>query len=276
MKDQTRTDRKLIAEISLLKRRIQELEQSESDRRSASELLLESEWFRKIFEKAHLGIVITSPSFIFEKANPTFCRMMGYSEDELRSMTFADITHPDYLKQDLENVKKVGRGELPFYQTEKRYISKGGKVLWGDLIVSGIHDEHGELRYYLSLVHDITDRMQAEEALRESERRYRTLVDQAAVGAAEMEISTGRFLTVNRRLCEMVGRTGKEMLATTVNAITHPEDLQIHDHKLDQLLAGKIGHYSLEKRYMRKDGEIVWVNITVSPLWKSGEPPYAI
>ena len=184
MKDPTRTNQELIEEISILKQRIQELEKSESDRRSASEVLLESEeWFRKIFEEAHLGIVITSPSFTFEKANPAFCRMMGYSADELRSMTFADITHPDHLKQDMENVKKVGRGELPFYQTEKRYINKSGKVLWGDLIVSSIHDEHGALRYYLSLVNDITERKQAEEALRESERRYRTLVDQAAVGA---------------------------------------------------------------------------------------------
>jgi two-component system, cell cycle sensor histidine kinase and response regulator CckA len=118
-----------------------------------------------------------------------------------------------------------------------------------------------------------TDLKEAEKALRESEGRYRALVDQAAVGAAEMETSTGRFLTVNRRLCEMVGRTGKEMLATTFNAITHPDDLQLHDHKLTLLLAGKIGHYSLEKRFLRNDGEIVWVNITVSPLWKPGETP---
>ena len=63
------------------------------------------------------------------------------------------------------------------------------------------------------------------------------------------------------------------MLATTFNAITHPEDLQLHDDKTELLLAGKIRHYSLEKRYLRKDGEIVWVNTTVSPLWKPGETP---
>ena len=105
--------------------------------------------------------------------------------------------------------------------------------------------------------------------------RFRALVEQAAVGVAEIEMSMGRFFTVNRRLCEMVGRTEEEMLATTFQAITHLEDLHLHEEKTALLAAGKIGHYSLEKRYLRKDGESVWVNITVSPLWKPGENPDA-
>jgi diguanylate cyclase (GGDEF)-like protein/PAS domain S-box-containing protein len=115
--------------------------------------------------------------------------------------------------------------------------------------------------------------MKTENSLRESEGRFRGLVEQAAVGVAEIDINTGRFLTVNRRLCEMVGRTEEELLNTTFQAITHPEDLQLHEGKTQMMLAGEIGHYSLEKRYLRKDGGIVWVNITVSPLWKPGEAP---
>lgn len=110
-------------------------------------------------------------------------------------------------------------------------------------------------------------------SLRESEGRFRALVEQAAVGVAEIEMSTGQFLTVNRRLCEMVGRTEDELLATTFQAITHPEDLHLHEKKTALLLASVIDHYSLEKRYLRKDRGIVWVNITVSPLWTQGEPP---
>ena len=116
-----------------------------------------------------------------------------------------------------------------------------------------------------------TELKKTEMSLRESEGRFRALVEQAAVGVAEIEMSTGRFFTVNRRLCEMVGRTEEELLATTFQAITHPEDLHLHEEKTALLLAGKIGHYSLEKRYHRKDGETVWVNITVSPLWNPGE-----
>jgi diguanylate cyclase (GGDEF)-like protein/PAS domain S-box-containing protein len=112
-----------------------------------------------------------------------------------------------------------------------------------------------------------------EAALRESEKRFRAMVEQAAVGVAEIDMATGRFLTVNGRLCEMVGRTEEEMLATTFATITHPDDLRLHEANTALLLAGKISHYRLEKRYVRKDGGIVWVDITVSPLWKPGEKP---
>jgi diguanylate cyclase (GGDEF)-like protein/PAS domain S-box-containing protein len=112
-----------------------------------------------------------------------------------------------------------------------------------------------------------------ENSLRESEGRFRALVEQAAVGVAEIDMVTSRFLTVNCRLCEMVGRTEEELLAVTFQAITHPEDLHLHEENTALLLAGKITHYSLEKRYLRKDGAIIWVNITVSPLWKPGEKP---
>ncbi|MCX5820177.1 MAG: diguanylate cyclase [Deltaproteobacteria bacterium] len=118
-----------------------------------------------------------------------------------------------------------------------------------------------------------TELKKTERSLRESEGRFRALVEQAAVGVSETEMETGQFITVNRRLCEMVGRTEGEMLATTFHAITHPEDLPLHDDKAALLLAGKIGHYNLEKRYLRKDGGVIWVNITVSPLWKPGGKP---
>jgi diguanylate cyclase (GGDEF)-like protein/PAS domain S-box-containing protein len=113
----------------------------------------------------------------------------------------------------------------------------------------------------------------AETSLRESEGRFRALIEQAAVGVAEMETETGHYLTVNRRLCEMVGRTEEEMLATTFQSITHPDDLHLHDSSQALLVTGKIANYTQEKRYIRKDGEIIWVSIATSPLWRPGEPP---
>ena len=112
-----------------------------------------------------------------------------------------------------------------------------------------------------------------ETSLRESESRFRAIFEKAAVGVAEIEMGTGRFLTVNRWFCELVGRTEEELLGTTFQAITHPDDLHRHKAKMALLVAGKIGSFELEKRYIRKDGAIIWVNITISPLWKPEEAP---
>jgi two-component system cell cycle sensor histidine kinase/response regulator CckA len=110
-----------------------------------------------------------------------------------------------------------------------------------------------------------------QERLRESEARYRTLFECAAVGLAEIENGTGRFLAVNRRFCELVGRTEQELLATTFLVITHPDDVHLHEDKTALLLAGQIGQYTLQKRYISRDGAIVWVNITVSHPREPGE-----
>jgi PAS domain S-box-containing protein len=154
-----------------------------TERKQMEKALRESEErFRKIYEEAHVGIVMASPSFTIEQANPAFCRMIGYAEDELRAMTFTDITHPDHLNENIENVKKVGRGEVPFYQIEKRYISKNGNILWGSLIVSSIRNEHNELQYYLSVINDITHRKQMEEEKRNLEERLQRAEKMESLG----------------------------------------------------------------------------------------------
>ncbi len=117
------------------------------------------------------------------------------------------------------------------------------------------------------------DLKKTERSLRESEARFRPLFEQAAVGVAEKDTETGRYLTVNRRHCEIFGMTEAEMLATTSWAVTHSEDRDLHREKMALLKDGKIGSFSLEKRYIRKDGKVIWANILVSPLWKPGEVP---
>ena len=112
--------------------------------------------------------------------------------------------------------------------------------------------------------------------LRESEQRFRGTFEQAAVGMAHVALD-GRYLRVNRRFCDIVGYTREEVLTRSFQDITHPDDLDSDLNYVERVIAGRMETYSVEKRYFRKDGSIVWVHLTVSLIREpSGESAYFI
>ena len=114
-------------------------------------------------------------------------------------------------------------------------------------------------------------RAQASEAARhDSEERFRALFNQASVGVALLDTSTGRFLRTNQRYGEIVGYTAEELEKLNVRAITHPDDLEEDALNRAQLRNGEVPEYRLEKRYIHKQGHVVWVDLTVSPMWITG------
>jgi PAS domain S-box-containing protein len=106
-----------------------------------------------------------------------------------------------------------------------------------------------------------------------TEERFREIFDLLAVGVAQVDSTTGRFIRVNRQYCEIVGFTRDQLASTSFMAITHPEDLPADLEHLERLKRGLIRSFSLEKRYLRRNGSVVWIHLTVSPMWAPGEPP---
>jgi PAS domain S-box-containing protein len=113
---------------------------------------------------------------------------------------------------------------------------------------------------------DITLRRRALEAQEESERRFQTLVEQAGVGIGEVDSATGRYLQINQSYCDIVGKSKEELLGSTFQPLTYPEDLAASLALMEELRAGRIQKAALEKRYIRKDGKIVWVNIQIAKM----------
>jgi PAS domain S-box-containing protein len=124
----------------------------------------------------------------------------------------------------------------------------------------------------LDVLEDITPRRQAEAALADSEALFRATFDQARIGVAHVGLD-GRWLRVNGRLCAMLGYSEAELLEQTFQDITHPDDLEADIDRVRALLAGEIATYATEKRYFRKDGAVLWINLTVSMLRDPGGAP---
>ncbi|MBU2550191.1 MAG: PAS domain S-box protein, partial [Proteobacteria bacterium] len=130
--------------------------------------------------------------------------------------------------------------------------------------IGGYTDEElTQITAFLGNIQAITDNKRAEEALRESEKRYRAIFEQASAGMVDCA-PDGRFIKVNQRFCDMTGYTADELYRLTFREITHPEDLELDLEYIRKTLAGEIPGFIREKRYIRKDGKIVWVNLSVS------------
>ena len=132
--------------------------------------VLESETrFRSTFDQAAVGIAHVAPDGHFLRLNDRYCEIVNYSRSEMLGLTFQDITYPDDLDADVEQVNRLLNGEIKTYTMEKRYVRKDGDLVWVDLTVSLVFDEAGQPEWFVAVVQDITDRKLAEKALKESE-----------------------------------------------------------------------------------------------------------
>lgn len=113
-------------------------------------------------------------------------------------------------------------------------------------------------------------------SLIQSEAKYKTIFNQAAVGIAKINFITNEYIEVNEQFCKLLGYTPEEILKTNFKSITHPDDLRESIEMLKKLIVGKVNKFNLEKRYIDKNGKTVWVHVTVSPLWMKGESPETV
>ena len=211
----------------------------------------------------------------FVEANASAEKLFGCRRDELLQsgpQRFYPPEQPDQREVGesfSEHNERVLAGEM--IQFERTVRSAAGKDLLCEVRLVRLPYENRRL-IRASFI-DITERKRTEKDLVESERRFRTLFEQAAVGVAEIDPISGRFIHVNKRYCDIVGLSLDEMLKTDFQSITHPDDLEADLKNMKSLIAGEINEFSMDKRYIKKDGGIVWVNLTVYPTWLSGESP---
>ena len=228
-----------------------------------------------LFEVIPISIAITQDAECRHiQVNSTFAKILKIPPD-----ANASCTPPRGAPQPTYQVCRDGT-ELPgdeqplqyaaAHSTEVRdaeidIVREDGAVfnLYG--YAAPLFDEQGNARGAVSAFLDITERKRTETALRESEERFRKFFEEAPIGICVVELN-GRFIEVNKTYCQMLGYLEPELYQLTFAEITHPEDAEIDLGYAEQLFKGEISSYQIEKRYIKKNGEIVWVNLTATMI----------
>ncbi|MBO0724267.1 MAG: PAS domain S-box protein [Blastocatellia bacterium] len=192
-------------------------------------------------------------------------KLFGYANEEVVGKHISILFTPEDRqsgapKRELENART--RGSAGDFRWQMR---KDGSRFWASGFLNPLKDEDGNLIGYVKVVHDATEKKLAEEAIRNSEADFRAIFELAGAGKALADLRTGRLLRVNQKLCDITGYSGDELLSMTIQELTHPEDRERDFTVYQRMLRGE-GEYETERRYVRKDGGVVWVYINVVAL----------
>src|SRR4030095_3158619 len=203
------------------------------------------------------------PEIVF--VSPAFTKMTGYAPEDVIGKTPHILQGPEtdrsILRQLCEDclAGEVFHGEMINYRKDRSEI-------YLEWTVGPVRNDGGEVTHFAAAQRDLTERRRGEEELRKREEELRSLFDLSAIGMAKVS-SEGRYLSVNRKYCQMLGYSEQEMLHLTLYDVTYPDDREVSHVRLDSSFAGtgEPEEYSIEKRYLRKDGAIIWalVNWTI-------------
>jgi PAS domain S-box-containing protein len=200
----------------------------------------------------------------------------GYSADEIMGQHFSRFFTPEDQRRRHPWDILVKAWREGSHEEEGWRVKKDGSMFMASVLITALRNDNGSLRGFSKIKRDVTERTRVEARLRESEERFRRSFDDAPIGIALVS-PLGRWLKVNRALCDMLGYAEEELLALDFQTITHAEDLGKDLEYVQQVLAGNIQSYHMEKRYYHKLGRVVFVTLSVSLVRdRAGEPLYFI
>jgi PAS domain S-box-containing protein len=245
-----------------------------------TDLVLREEQFRSAFEYSAIGMAIVSLEGKWLRVNKQICDIVGYTEKELLALTFQELTHPDDLNNDIDNLKKIIAGDIDTYQMEKRYLHKNGSIVWVLLNVSLVRDEEGNPFNFISQIEDITQRKKDQTELLRSNQELTALFDS---GNHVSTISTDLNGTINyfsKGAETLLGYTADEMVNKHSPAIIHKkEEVEKRGNELSEKFGKEIrgfdvfveyakqGQYeSREWTYVKKSGEEFAVQLVVTAI----------
>ena len=231
-----------------------------TERKQAEKLASEREEQLSSFYRLGLvGLAITSPEKGWVRINQRLCEMLEYSEDQLRSMTWAELTHPEDLDADEELFTHLLAGEIENYSLEKRFISQSGKIIPTNLVVSCVRKSDGQVDYVTAMVQDITVQKQSQMEVLESEKRLQLSQSAAGIGTWEADFITNKevwsdAITDQLGFPDIEGPTWDDFINTI-----HPDDREHVISSVNRHIENG-SPLNIEYRIIDTSGAIRWMN----------------
>lgn len=227
-------------------------------RKQAEEAQRDSdERFRKVFDDGALGIGVVGLDFLFREANRRFCDLLGYSQEELRAMSFEDITHPDDVEAERVLVQQLLDGKIGCYDIRKRYITKSKEIVPVEMTASLIRAHDGNPLYGVGMVQDIRQRVHAQE---ERDRIFDLSHELMCVADFDGHLRMG-----NPQFERTLGYRPEELAETPFTELVHPGDLEMAMAAFEKMRAG-MPLRDFEVRWRCKNGAYKWLSWTVVPV----------
>lgn len=216
------------------------------------------ELFRRIFQEGKISLALCGKDSNFLKVNDSFCKLTGYTENELLSMKLTDIAHPDDAERELNLVKRLYDGSLSVYQAENRYLDKDQREVWAAVSLSPMRDPQGNFIYFIVAINDITERRLAEEALKKNNFRLELAMQSAKMAWWEMDFKTG-LITFDRRKSEMIDLPPERFKHyNDFLHLVHPDDVSGIIQSMEKHLDGTVDKYEAEYRLLTSSGTYKW------------------
>ena len=239
------------------------------------ELAEREAYFRAIFEHTGVGIINRDRERKITAVNKAYLDFLGVSREELEKAPSSTYLDPRDREETRRLMEKLQSGEIQMYRLERRYIRKDGEQRWADVITSAIHDSNNEWLATVTIVNDITERKQAEEALAASQQQladreayFRTIFENSGSGI----FSRSRDWTMaraNKQFLDFIGYTEEELNKLESATLMHEDDRAAARESLERLRNGETRSVRLERRYIRKDGSMRWADVSLSAILDS-------
>ena len=225
-----------------------------------------------IVESAEDAIISKNLDGTITSWNAAAEQLFGYPAAEMIGHNIDRIIPSTELPVEAEILQRLRRGEsIEHFETVR--LAKDGHSIPVSLTISPLLDAAGAIIGAAKIVRDITERKRAAEALRESEEQFRAMFERASVGIAQADPGTGHWIRVNEKMCAITGYSVEELLRMRISEITHPDDRQSDGEAYQRVVRGEQPDYRLEKRYLRKDGSLAWVNVNMTIIRDAAGQP---